>query len=213
MVLAVAVTAALVGCKGRETKASETTNAPKGEARGDEPSAPPTNTATGGTSSIKECQALARALDAGDRCGVSDERLASLRGQLASTANLDERARANEARWCSLMLGERVDDLKRRECAFTLSADELALVDAARARRTAIPEGASEAERALLGRMVDFRDDVCACTSTDCTRAIADGFSPPSLDGLGAAAREAGAAMLDEAGVCHRAVERAIAHR
>lgn len=205
---------ALVGCKGRETKATETNNAPTGETSSAEPIAPPTNAATEGVASIKECQALTRALDAGDRCGVSDARLASLRGHLASTATVDARARENEARFCSLMLGERVDDLKQRGCAFMPSADELALVDAARARRTAIPEGVSEAERAQLVRLVDFRDDVCACTSPDCSRAIADGFSPTlSLDKLGDAAREAGAAMLDEADVCHRAVERAIAHR
>lgn len=163
----------------------------------------------GGVASIGTCRAVVRSLDAEERCLPVDPRVAGLRKALTSTGAIDEARRRKEERFCTLLLGERADDLERRGCRFALSEDERAQVTAARNRRTPIPASVSESERGALKVLALFRDNVCDCPDVACTRGEADRFSTGIDKNASAAAQEVAAMIFDEADVCHRAIERA----
>lgn len=173
----------------------------------DKPAAPTVTAA-----SLPQCRAVVRVLDSGATCKDAPPdggRGAGLRAMVAEeTKSLSPKEAANQARFCALTLGELGDELAYRRCALDLTAEERGWIVAERTKRTSVPAGLTEAERTSVESVARWRDQVCACTDVACTRALASPSVTPRLAAAGGAvAKDAGNAMIEEAGVCHRLIE------
>jgi len=189
-----------------------------GSKKGGAAAAQPPETATGpGAAGLLACQSTVRALDAFVACAPNeDERLVaahfqeSMRGVITSSRPLDGPGAGKlTARMCLGFLEGMALDLEAKRCAFALTPDERAWLDAERRRRTPIPDAAKGTDRVALQVVVTLRDRACACTTVACVDAIdaelEAKITPLSREAT-LAVRDAAGEIIDETQACARRV-------